>query len=99
VFIAQAMCALLNVTVAASCISSAQQQCDQTSERRCSWKRTVVFNSAHVYQQSRNLNQIQFIIAALYIGPYRAGLWVSIDFTRIMNRKENNFKQEERNTA
>jgi len=34
-------------------------------------------------------------MATLYIGPYRAGLWVSID--SIKNRKQNNFKQEERN--
>jgi len=86
VFIAQAMCAWLNVT-----ISSVQQQCDQSSERRCSWKKRVVFNSAQVYPQSRDLNQIQFIIATLYIGPYCAGLWVSIE--SVMNRKQNNFKQ------
>jgi len=58
------MCALLNVTVAALCI--VQQQCDQSSERRCSWKRSIVFNSAQVYPQSRDLNQIQFTIAAVY---------------------------------
>ena len=67
VFIARAMCALLNVTVAALCISSVQQQCDQSSVRRCSWKRSVVFSRAPVYPQSRDLNQIQFIIATLYI--------------------------------
>jgi len=44
-----------------------------------------------------DMNQIQFIIATLYIGPQRAGLWVSI--SSIMNRKQNNFKREERNTA
>ena len=91
------MCALLNVTVAALCISSVQQLCDQSSERQCSWKKSVVFSSAQVYPQSRDLNQIQFIIATLYIGPYSAGLWVSID--SIMNRMQNNFKQEERNMA
>jgi len=46
--------------------SSVQQQCDLSSEHRCSWKRSVVFNSAQVYPQSRDLNQIQFIIANLY---------------------------------
>jgi len=30
-------------------------------------------------------------------GPYRAGLWVSVDF--IKNRKQHSFKQEDRNTA
>jgi len=57
----------------------------------------VVFNSAQVYPQSRDLNQIQFTIASPNIGPYRAGLWVSIN--SIMNCKQNNFKQEERNMA
>ena len=46
VFIARAKCWLLNVTVAALCISSVQQQCDQSSEHRYSWKRGAVFNSA-----------------------------------------------------
>ena len=32
VFIARAMFAMLNVTVAALCVSSVQQQCDQSSE-------------------------------------------------------------------
>jgi len=91
------MCALFNVTVAALCISSVQQQHDQSSERRCSWKKHVVFNSVLVYTQSRDLNQIQIIIATLYIVPYRAGLWVSID--SIMNLKQNNFTQEERDMA
>jgi len=40
------MCGLLNVTVAALCVSSVQQQCDQSSKCWCSWKRNVVFNSA-----------------------------------------------------
>ena len=96
VFIARTICALLNVTVAALRIRSVQQ-CDQSSERRCSWKTSVVFNSAQVYPQSGDLNQIQLIIATLYLGPYRAGLWVSMD--SILNLKQNNSKQEERNTA
>ena len=45
VFIARAICALLGVTVVDLCISSVQQ-CDQSSERRCSWKCSVVFDSA-----------------------------------------------------
>jgi len=90
------MYACLNVTVDL-CISSVQQQCDQRSERRCSWKKRDVFNSTQVYPQSKDLNQIQFTSATLHIGPYRAGLWVIID--SIMNRKQNNFKREERNTS
>ena len=96
-FIARALCVLLIVTVAALSISSVQQQCDKSSERRCSWKKRVVFNSAQVYPQSRDLNQIQFITATLYAGPYRAELWVSID--SIMNRKQYNSEQEELYTA
>jgi len=39
------------------------EQCHQSNERWYSWKRRVVFNSAQVYPQSIDLNQIQFIIA------------------------------------
>ena len=55
-----------------------------------------MFNSAQVYPKYRDLNQIQLIIANLYIAHYRAIMWVSID--AIMNRKQNKFKQEERNS-
>jgi len=42
------------------------EQCDQSSEHRCRWKGNVVFNNAQVYPQSRDLNQIWFIITTLY---------------------------------
>ena len=71
-----------------------REQCDQMRwVPKCSCKRIVV----SLVPTIQRLNLIQFTIAIPYIGPYRAGLWVSID--SIMNRKQNNFKQEERNTA
>ena len=87
------MCALLNVTVAALCISSAAVTRALSADVAGSVCLIVPMctNNPEIWTKYNSF------ITTLYIGPYRAGLWVSID--SIMNRKQNNSKQEERNMA
>ena len=84
VLIARALCGLLNVTVEALCTSYSSSDQEAVSSDVAGSAAYVY--SVHVYPQSRDLNQIQSTLSTFYRGPYRAGLWVSVDSKK--NRKQ-----------